>query len=217
MPDPRMSQVDFYFDFSCPWSYLALVRLQDVCERNRARLVFKPVSAAKVLATENPPMATERFAPNPAKASWQRKDLEDWARFWGLTIDLADDWPQNREPAAAAALSAIAAGAGMAFCRALFRAEFRDNKDINSAGVLAAVAGECGLDENSVVAAAVAAENLAQLQKNSLELIERGGFGTPSMFVDDALFFGNDRITLVEWTLGPMGDEGFVLPGQHDG
>ncbi len=212
-----MSQVDFYFDFSCPWSYIALVRLQDVCERNRARLDFRPVSIEKVLSTENPPLQRERFAANPAKASWQRKDLADWAAFWGLTIDLADDWPRNREPAAAAALAAIEAGAGMDFCRALFRAEFRDNADINSAEVLARIAADCGLDQNSVTAAAAAPEQLARVQRNSLELIERGGFGTPSMFVADGLFFGNDRITLVEWTLGPMGSEGFVLPGQHDG
>ena len=58
---------------------------------------------------------------------------------------------------------------------------------------------------------------LAQIRANSLELIERGGFGTPSMLVDNTLFFGNDRIALVEWTLGPLGDEEFVVPGQHKG
>jgi hypothetical protein len=36
------------------------------------------------------------------------------------------------------------------------------------------------------------------------------------MFVGDALFFGNDRVPLIEWTLGPMSDEAFVMPGQHD-
>ena len=101
-----MSQVDFYFDFSCPWSYLALVRLQDVCERNRTALALKPVSAARILGTENPARVQQRFAANPAKASWQRKDIEDWAVMWGLKIDLADDWPQNRDAAAAAAIAA---------------------------------------------------------------------------------------------------------------
>ena len=212
-----MSQVDCYFDFSCPWSYIALVRLQDVCERNRARLVFKPVSVERVLETENPGRAESRFAENPAKASWQRKDLEDWAQFWGLTVDLADDWPRNRDVAAAAALAAIEAGEGFSFCLGLFRAEFRDNDDISDPAVLGRVAEDCGLDAAMIVAASQDAQRQAQVQTNSLELIERGGFGTPSMFVDDTLFYGNDRVALVEWTLGPFGDEEFVIPGQHNG
>jgi len=212
-----MSQVDFYYDFSCPWSYIALIRLQDVCERNRAKLVFKPVSVAKVLATENPAKCKDRFAANPAKAAWQRRDLDDWAQFWGLTVDLADDWPRNCEPAAAAALAAIAADDGMAFSRALFRAEFRDNDDINDAAVLRRLAEECDLNADAIVASSVDDAALAQIRANSLELIERGGFGTPSMLVDNTLFFGNDRIALVEWTLGPLGDEEFVVPGQHKG
>jgi 2-hydroxychromene-2-carboxylate isomerase len=59
------------------------------------------------------------------------------------------------------------------------------------------------------------AQNLDTVHANTLELIRRGGFGTPTMFVADELFFGNDRVPLVEWTLGPIGDDEFVLPGQH--
>jgi len=211
-----MSQVDLYYDLSCPWSYLALLRLQDVCERNRARLALHPVSIERVLATEKPNKVHDRFAENPAKASWQRKDLEDWAVFWGSTIDLADDWPQNREPAAAATLAAIEAGQGLAFSLALFRAEFRDQADTNGERVLRAAAETAGVDTAAVLAAATDAGRIAAVHNNSLQLIERGGFGTPSMFVDDSLFYGNDRVPLVEWTLGPMADEDFVMPGQHN-
>lgn len=214
-----MSGVDLYFDYSCPWSYLALVRLQDVCERNRARLMLKPVSVATVLATEHPARVSQRFAENPAKASWQRKDLQDWAVMWGLTIDFAENWPQNTDRAAAATLAAIEAGAGLAFSLGVFRAVFGNGKrgpaDLTDADMLGAVATDVGLDAAIVISAASNAGNLAQVHTYSMELIERGGFGTPTMFVGDALFFGNDRVPLVEWTLGPMADDDFVLPGQH--
>lgn len=211
-----MSQVDFYYDFSCPWSYLALLRMQDVSERNRARLELKPVSIERVLDTENPARLRRRFAENPAKASWQRKDLQDWAVFWGITIDFADNWPQNRDTAAAASLAAIESGHGLAFSLALFRAEFRDQADTNSDAVLRDAAAAAGADPDAVLAASRDAARIATVQNHSLQLIERGGFGTPSMFVDDSLFYGNDRVPLVEWTLGPMADEDFVLPGQHN-
>lgn len=211
-----MSQVEFYFDFSCPWSYLALVRLQDVCERNRSKLVFKPVSVARILETENPSRVKQRFAANPAKASWQRKDLEDWAVMWGLKIDLADDWPQNRDAAAAAAIAAGELDMSIDFCLAVFRAEFGDNIDTSDPEALAGIAAKLGIEGELIAQAAVSKEHLAQVQRNSLELIERGGFGTPSMLVDDTLFYGNDRVSLVEWTLGPMADDSFVIPGQHN-
>ncbi len=214
MPDSSR-HVDLYFDFCCPWSYLALVRLQDVCERNRAELRLKPVSVARVLETENPAKVASRFADNPAKASWQRKDIEDWARLWGLTIDLPDDWPQQRNAAGAAALAACESGGGIAFCLAAFRAEFAGNENLADNLVLERLANASGLDAAAIVAAAADAGKLEQVQRNSLELIERGGFGTPTMFVGDELFFGNDRIPLVEWTLGPMADDDFVVPGQH--
>ena len=207
--------VDLYFDFCCPWSYLALVRLQDVCERNRAVLRLKPVSVARILETENPAKVSSRFAENPAKASWQRKDIEDWARLWGLTIDFADDWPQRRDAAGAAALAAVESGNAIDFCLALFRAEFAGNENIDDALVLGRIAGDCGLDPAAIGAAAGDQGKLDEVQRNSLELIERGGFGTPSMFVDAELFFGNDRVPLVEWTLGPMASDDFVVPGQH--
>jgi len=211
-----VSQVDFYFDFSCPWSYLALVRLQDVCERNRTPLALKPVSVARILDTENPARVQQRFSANPAKASWQRKDIEDWAVMWGLKIDLADDWPQNRDAAAAAAIAADESAAGIDFCLAVFRAEYGANEDTGNPTLLASIAANLGLEGERIAAAAVSEQYIARVQKNSLELIERGGFGTPTMLVDEALFFGNDRVSLLEWTLGPMADEAFVIPGQHN-
>ena len=88
-----MTNVDFYFDFSCPWSYLALVRLRDVTDRNGATIRFKPVSVHALLATENPSLQPSRLSENPAKAVWQEEDLQLWARFWGLTIKLPANWP----------------------------------------------------------------------------------------------------------------------------
>ena len=58
-------------------------------------------------------------------------------------------------------------------------------------------------------------EPAQQVNDWSEELVRQGGFGTRSIFVDERLFFGNDRIPLVDWMLGPISDENFVMPGQH--
>ena len=73
------------------------------------------------------------------------------------------------------------------------------------------------LDEAAFSAALEDPSTDQQIATNTEELVRRGGFGTPSVYVDDQLFFGNDRIPLVDWVLGPISDESFVMPGQHEG
>jgi len=210
-----MRTVDFYFDLSCPWSYLALVRLRDATERNAARIQFKPVSVDQLLATENPELRRTRLSAIPAHAEWQRKDLDDWASLWGLRLQLPLNWPFTAERAGAAMVAADHESHGMRFALAVFRACFGAGADINDPAVLLQCAADAGLNAASFALQLEDGRNLETLHANTLELIRRSGFGTPTMFVDNELFFGNDRVPLVEWTLGPIGDDEFVPPGQH--
>ena len=209
-----MTTVDFFFDFSCPWSYLALVRLRDVTDRNGAKIRFKPVSVQEVLATENPALQASRLAENPSKAVWQQDDLQLWARFWGLSITLNAHWPFEATAPAMGMMAACEAGKGLEFALEAFAEHFGSGSDLNDPAVLGRIATAVGLDvEKTAKMDTVILRT--QVEKNTLELIHRGGFGTPSMFIRDQLFFGNDRIPLVEWMLGPISDEEFIMPGQH--
>lgn len=210
-----MSRIDFYCDFSCPWSYLALVRLRDVADRNAASIRFLPVSAHRLLGTENPDRQATRLSANPAKAAWERRDLALWAKFWGLRIELPSDWPFDASIPGAAMLVAEQQGAGLGYALALFAAYFGKGRDITDSATLADIAAGAGLEPDAFLAELADAAWLERIASNTEDLIRRGGFGTPSMFVDDELFYGNDRIPLVEWTLGPVGDAEFVIPGQH--
>ena len=210
-----MSQIDFYLDFSCPWSYLALVRLRDVADRTAAQIVFKPISVHELLATERPAMQLNRLAENPAKAAWQRQDLDMWARFWGLRLELRETWPFDAALPAAAMLIADESGKGLEFALLAFAAYFGDCADICSSDQLTELAAVAGLDREIFMSQLADPAYGDRVQANTRELIQRGGFGTPSMFVHDELFYGNDRIPLVEWTLGPVSDAEFVIPGQH--
>jgi 2-hydroxychromene-2-carboxylate isomerase len=210
-----MRTVDFFFDLSCPWSYLALVRLRDATERNGARIEFRPICVDTLLATENPQLQQTRLSAIPAHAEWQRRDLQQWAEFWGLRLQLPAGWPFPAKSAAAAMCAAERLGKGMAFALAVFRACFGEGANIRTRATLLQCAADAGLQKDAFATELDAAENEQTVQANTLELIRRGGFGTPTMFVDDELFFGNDRVPLVEWTLGPIGDAEFVIPGQH--
>ncbi len=210
-----MSTLRLYYDFSCPWSYLALVRLQDVADRNATTIELRPISVDQVLATENPPLQANRLSNNPAKAAWQRKDLSDWARLWGLKLELPNGWPCDATLAAAAASIAADMGAGIAYSLKLFAAYFGAENDITNPELLGDLAADAGLDRADFLLQLGSDEPAQKVTDWTEELIRQGGFGTPSVFVGDELFFGNDRISLVDWTIGPLSSDEFLMPGQH--
>jgi 2-hydroxychromene-2-carboxylate isomerase len=207
--------VSFYFDCACPWSYLAMGRLREAALRTGARVDWRPVFSAAVLEAANPGYPADRQDPNPRKARYQAKDLQDWARYLGLRIQRPERWPVRAELAQRAAVAAAAAGRAGPFLEALFGAYFGEGRDIEDRAVILSAAAEAGLDGAVVAAALEDPATLAAVEANGAALVELGGFGVPSMVVGDDLFFGNDRMPLVEAALIRAADIRLVLPGQH--
>jgi len=213
--DGDAGELRLYFDFSCPWSYLAPVRLQDGADRHGMDIKLRPVLVDRVLATEKPAAQARRLAGNPAKEAWQRKDLQDWAKMWGIAIEIPAEWPCDPALAAAGAAVAPPSGAGIDYCLNVFRAYFSAGADITNPDVLANCAADAGIAEAEFREALKQTGPHEQVADWTQELVRQGGFGTPSMFVGDELFFGKDRIPLVDWRISPISDATFVMPGQH--
>jgi 2-hydroxychromene-2-carboxylate isomerase len=103
---------------------------------------------------------------------------------------------------------------GIDFALLAFAEHFGSGSDINDPAVLGRIATAVGMDSSAT--GQTDNDSLrTRVEQNTQELIRRGGFGTPTIFIRDQLFFGNDRIPLVEWMLGPISDDEFVMPGQH--
>jgi 2-hydroxychromene-2-carboxylate isomerase len=209
------AQIDCYIDFSCPWSYIGLLRLQDAADRHAAQIILKPVSVKDLLRTENPNISPGILAENPAKARWQVEDLRLWGETWGISLKIHEKWPFDAKISAAAFLLASPDTDLIAYALAIFSAHFSAGKDTTDVDVLAVIAAKHQVDAVGFRARIEANGLREQVADYTEELIRRGGFGTPSMFLDSELFFGNDRIPLLEWRLGPMSDLDFVMPGQH--
>lgn len=207
--------VEFFFDTSCPWSYLALERVHEAALRTGSRVIYRPVLVADILKVANPTFPASRTDPVPARASYQAKDLSDWARYCGLTLRRPDPWPIRAEWAQRGAVVAAAAGRAVAYLSAVFAALFTENRPISERAVVEAIAAEAGLDPGRFSTGIGAPETLAQVERNGEDLLTRGGFGTPSLLVGDDLYFGNDRLPLVEAALARQGEMRLVLPGAH--
>jgi 2-hydroxychromene-2-carboxylate isomerase len=210
-----VAEIDAYLDLTCPYSYLAFLRVQEVAIRNGATVNWCPVLVDRVLATENPSLVPQRLAALETKAAWQRQDIELWSRYWGIAINLPVEWPYTAEAATCGALLALDRGNGSAYMETAFRLVFADDKsllDPECFGMLA-TAADIEVNEFSVAIQDTALQQ--RLRNHEAELIRRGGFGAPTMFVGENMYFGNDRMPLVEWDVGPVSDASFVVPGQH--
>lgn len=208
-----MLQVEFYFDFSCPWSYLACARLRDAAMRTGAAIVWKPFA----LADLQPELKERagRFAADSACADWQLQDLQDWAHYCDLPLQLPPGWPRPAEPALRGAAFAADAGRAEAFVPATFRALYADGRDIADAGVLRELAASAGLEVAAFEQAVVDDASAAVPRANAAELQSRGGFRSATLFVGEQMFCGNSRMPLVEFALAQASGRQFVMPGQH--
>jgi 2-hydroxychromene-2-carboxylate isomerase len=207
--------VEFFFDTSCPWSYLALERVREAALRTASRVIYRPVLVDDVLKVANPAFPATRTDPVPARARYEAKDLGDWARYCGLTIRRPSPWPLRTEWAQRGAVVAAGIDQAARYLSAVFAALFTDNRDIGERAVVEAIAAEAGLDPGHFAGALSARETLAQVERNGAELLARGGFGTPTLLVGEDLYFGNDRLPLVEAALARQGGMRLVLPGAH--
>lgn len=207
--------VEYFFDTSCPWSYLALERLRDAALRTGARIVYRPVLVDDLLRRVNPESPADRTDPRPVRARYQAKDLADWARYCGLTLRRPEPWPLRAEWAQRGAVVAAASDQAFTYLIAMFAALFGANRRIDQRAVVEAVAAEAGLDPKAFAAGIDDGATLTQVAANGSDLLARGGFGTPTLLVGDDLYFGNDRLPLVEAALARQGDMRLVLPGAH--
>jgi 2-hydroxychromene-2-carboxylate isomerase len=208
-------QLEFFFDYSCPWAYLAFNRAREASMRTGAQILWKPVLLGRVLEAVNPALLEPQSDPKSRYARYQAKDLGDWARYCGLKISRPHHWPDDVELALRGAVVAMENNVIESFSRRVFEVCFGAREDINQLGVLVEIAVACGLNKNQFQQRIAEADTLIRLQNNTDELVERGGFGCPTMFIGDDMYFGNDRMPLVEMALARASGLRFSMPGQH--
>jgi 2-hydroxychromene-2-carboxylate isomerase len=195
-------KLEFFFDCSSPWTYLAFTRVGAVAERTGTEIVWRPILVGGVFNAVNQDVYERRANPDRRKQAYYDKDLQDWARLAGIRIGRPTVFPVRAVAAMRAVIAADEEGALVPFARALFEAYWGELKDISQRDVLETAAAAAGLDGASLLARSEAEDVKTKLRANTEELIARGGFGSPTMFVDaDDMYFGNDRLPLVEAAL----------------
>lgn len=190
--------VEVFFDCSSPWTYLAYMRLMRLEAESGFVFEWKPILVGGVFNAVNDSVYEARARPNPVKQRYYMKDLQDWAGFVGVRIGQPPVFPVRSVEAMRGAFYAKEQGRLHPYIISLFEAYWGDLKDISRMEEIRACAVRAELDANALEQALAAPEAKAALAANTRELIDRGGFGSPSVFVDkDDMYFGNDRFELI--------------------
>jgi 2-hydroxychromene-2-carboxylate isomerase len=198
-----MADIEFFFDCSSPWTYLAFRNIEPLAAEFGATIAWRPILVGGIFNTVNPSVYASREKPVPLKQAYAHKDMQDWARLAGLRIKMPPTvFPVNSVKAMRGCLWLDPHGGLVPFARAVFEAYWRDDHDISQDAVLADICGALGIDAQQFFAGIGEPAIKDQLRANTDELMRRGGFGSPTMFVgSDDMYFGNDRLPLVREAL----------------
>jgi 2-hydroxychromene-2-carboxylate isomerase len=197
-----MVKFEFFFDISSPWTYLAFSRVEALAKRCGVEIDFKPILVGGVFNAVNESVYEARSKPHPIKGRYYLKDLQDWARFCGVTIGQPKVFPLPAAGLMRAALVAQDQGKLSEFSHAAFHAYWGELKDISQPEEMMALCQQVGMEGAAVLEAIQSDAVKARLRANTQDVIDRGGFGSPTMYVNETdMYFGNDRLELVEAAL----------------
>ncbi len=198
-----MATIEFFFDCSSPWTYLAFENIQPMAAEFGATITWRPILVGGIFNTINPSVYEGRERPVPAKARYSGKDLQDWARVAGLKIKMPPSvFPVNSVKVMRGCIVLAPQSKLVAFARAAFRAYWSEDKDISKDEVVAEICARAGVDAPALFAAIAEQGPKDVLRANTDEVMARGGFGSPTIFVNGAdMYFGNDRLPLVRAAL----------------
>lgn len=195
--------IEFYFDFSSPYGYLASEKIDELAARFARKVLWRPVLLGVIFrATGGAPLTTL-----PLKGRYSLHDFSRSARFLGVPYVQPEKFPLPTQQAARAYywLHDQDCAAARAFAHAVYRAFFRDGRDVSETGLVLELAAQEGADRATLAAALEGAELKERLKAENDAALQKGVFGSPYIVVDGEPFFGADRLPQIERWLATGG------------
>ena len=200
-----MIKFEFFFDCSSPWTYLAFSRIHSVIEKYNIEPIWKPILVGGVFNEVNKDIYAQRENPNPRKFKYSRKDMQDWAELANIKIIWPSIFPVNAVKMMRIAIVAKEENKLIEFANFCFKSYWEDDLNVGDEGILEKILIDCDMDPSKIFELIESNKIKNKLRKNTENLIERGGFGSPTVFINDTdMYFGNDRIELVDYKLSKL-------------
>jgi 2-hydroxychromene-2-carboxylate isomerase len=184
--------IDFYFDFSSPYGYLAAQKIEPLAAKYGRTVKWRPMLLGVAFkATGGAPLPMI-----PLKGDYSKRDFLRSARFHGVPFRLPDPFPVSTVSAA----RAFYATGDVRLAKALYKAYFADNVNIGEAENVMKIAAGFGLKPDL--------NDQAVKDKTRAEVdaaVAKGVFGSPYIVIDGEPFWGMDRFDQIErWLREPF-------------
>ena len=198
----RMTEIEYFYSAHSACAYLGSARLTELSRAANRRIAHRPMDLRKVVAVTGPG-STNGLTP-ARRAYFSGREIERWAEFRSAPI--MDGFPVHHDKDMTLPNGMLIAGllqgsniGGLA--HGMLEAHWRDDADLADGETLTRLGIAAGVDLKPLLDAALSAEVLAVYAANTEEAIERSVFGSPTYFVDDDMFYGQDHLEMAERAL----------------
>jgi len=188
--------IEFYFDFSSPYSYLASEQIEPLGARYGRVVDYRPVLLGATFKVSG----LQPLVDVPLKGEYSKRDFDRSARFAAVPFVLPQPFPIATVGAARAYLWLKDSDPqrATAFLHAAFRAYFVRGRNLSENPVLMDVLRQVGVDPEPALQAIQQPAIKEQLRAQVDAAVARGVFGAPFLFVDGEPFWGHDRLPQIE-------------------
>ncbi len=192
MADP----IEFYFDFSSPYSYLASELIDDLAAKYGRKVKWRPMLLGVVFQKTGQPLLVNV----PLKGEYSLRDFSRSARYYNVPFKFPAKFPLSTLSAARAYywLHGQDCQKARDFARAVFRAYWVDGRDISDMDVMLDIAASLGIDREALSAGIATPEIKERLKAETDTAIVKGMCGAPYFVVDGEPFWGADRLPQIE-------------------
>ncbi|UPK01329.1 2-hydroxychromene-2-carboxylate isomerase [Bradyrhizobium sp. 170] len=194
------NSIDYYFWMNSDWAYLGADRLEQIATKHRVRIRYFPVDLPDVYRRTGGQLLGNRA---PERQAYRIVELKRWCKKLGTNVNPTPKFMcPNADMASRIVIAADRMGLGVgSLYKAILHAEWCEERDISDLAELRRILLEQGLDADGLLTAAEAPEIEIQYRRFTDEAVKAGVFGSPSYVFNNELFWGQDRLSMLEDTI----------------
>ena len=193
-------KLEYFFDCSSPWTYLSFRGILELRKNKEFEIIWKPILVGGIFNSTNPSVYESRKNPVKEKMEYSQKDMADWAAERNIQFNWPKIFPINSVKSMRGSFYFLDKNQNIEeYLEKVFKAYWTEGKDISSNDCLKDIVTSLSASADDFMEFIDLPETKKRLVDNTQELMDRNGFGSPTFFLDtDDMYFGNDRIQLIE-------------------